>query len=90
VVKGAVFRYVGRLLARRILEEEDDAVDVAERPQLVGVEREELRELYILDAELLDEVREDALMTLADRYTLQLERAIPHPTRSCSTLQTWS
>lgn len=64
VVEGAVFRDVGGLLARRVLEEEDDAVDVAERPQLVFVEREQLRELDILNAELLDEVCEDTLAAL--------------------------
>lgn len=61
VVVFAVVGSVGRLLARRVLEEKDDAVDVAERSQRVGVECGELFELDVLNPKLLDEVREDTL-----------------------------
>lgn len=61
VVVRPVLGHVGRLLARGVLEEEDDAVDVSERPHLAGVERCELLKLHILDPELLDEVCEDSL-----------------------------
>jgi len=48
-------------LVGRELEEEDDAVDGVELGEGVGVEREELLELDALDAQVLEEVGEDAL-----------------------------
>jgi hypothetical protein len=62
VVKRAVLRPVlGPLLARRVLEQEDDAVDGAQLAQAVGVEADELFELDVFGAEVLEQVGEDAL-----------------------------
>jgi hypothetical protein len=61
VVVGAVFRHVASLLARGVLEQKYHAVQGAKRLQVRGLEGGELLELDVLDAELLDEVGEDAL-----------------------------
>lgn len=54
VVKGPVLGCACLRFARRVLEEEDDAVDGAQALELGGLERGQLFELYVLDAELLD------------------------------------
>ena len=43
------------------LEEEDYPVDGVQLGERIGIEREELFELHILDAEVVEEVCEDAL-----------------------------
>lgn len=64
VVEGPILGRVRASLARRIFEEEYDAVDLSQTLELVRIERDELLELHVLDAELLDEVREDALWSV--------------------------
>jgi hypothetical protein len=49
----------------RELEEEDDAVDGVELGERVGVEREELFELHVFYAEVVEQVGEDALVSLS-------------------------
>jgi hypothetical protein len=61
MVEATVFWCVGPRFACRVLEEEYDAVDLSEASEFVGVQGYELFELYVLNAEFLDEVREDAL-----------------------------
>lgn len=63
MVEGPVERPVGAGVGSvgRVLEEEDDAVEGLEGCQLGGVEGQELLELDVLDAEVLDEGGEDAL-----------------------------
>lgn len=53
VVEATIFGGIGARLARRVLEEEYDAVDLASLSELVGLERYELFELHVLDAKLL-------------------------------------
>ena len=63
MVKGPVEWAVGRRIRaiRRVFEEKYDAVEGLQGYQLGGIEREELFELDIFDAEVLDEGCEDAL-----------------------------
>jgi hypothetical protein len=61
VIEAPVFGFIGARLARRILEEKYDTVDLAGLSKLIGFERYELFELYVLNAELLYEVCEDTL-----------------------------
>lgn len=90
VVVCAVPWLLAWLLARGVLEEEDDAVDGAELLQRRWVQRQQVLKLHVLDAELLDEVREDALawVSVACVNAGQLSNAL-HPTRLCSSLPTW-
>lgn len=61
MVEVAILGFVGARLASRVLEEEDDAVDFPQSLEVVGLEGYKLFELDILNTELFDEVREDAL-----------------------------
>lgn len=58
-VEGPVGSGVG--LVRRVLEEEDDAVNGLQREEVLRIERHELFELHALDPEVLDERGEDTL-----------------------------
>ena len=63
MVELAVQRLVGRRVGPvgRVLEQEDDAVNRLQRRQRLGLHRQELLELDILDAEVVEQVGEDAL-----------------------------
>lgn len=63
MVEGAVERLVAGVVGGvgREFEEEDDAVDGVELGEGVWVEREELLELYVFDAEVVEQVGEDTL-----------------------------
>lgn len=63
MVVAAVLRARGRGIGcvRGVFEEEDDAVEGLEGEELRGVEGQKLFELYIFDAEVLDQRGEDAL-----------------------------
>jgi 3-methyladenine DNA glycosylase/8-oxoguanine DNA glycosylase len=63
VVEGAVERLVGRRvgLVRRVLEEEDDAVNRVEGGEAFRLECQELFELDIFDTEIVKQIGEDTL-----------------------------
>lgn len=66
MVIGAVFGLIRPLFARRVFEEEDDTVNLSSLAELIGLESYEFFELNIFDAELLNEVCEDALRGVLD------------------------
>ncbi len=76
-----------------------DAANIPQPLQLLLVERDQLLELYVLDAQLFDEGREDALspshqlrsmkykaiaIVMTRQGTSMNHGAVPRPIRSCS------
>lgn len=65
VVVRAVFGDVAGFLARGVLEEENHTIDGPEVLQVGSFERSELLKLYVLNPELLNQIRENALRAVS-------------------------